>query len=268
MEIKKINIAEVYNLNGNAFLTAFSDLDYLDHGKIKKQPAMLICPGGGYGMVSKREGTPVAIEFLSHGFTPFVLTYSVGKEFSYPTQLNEVAASIDYIRRNADDLGIDEDKIYLIGFSAGGHLVANIGVEYPELADKYDAMPNGVCLCYPVITSEFGYSGGTYDNLLNNYSKEDKEKLLNKLSFTTRDLSKFPPCFIWTTANDGCVMSQNSIAFVSKLVEAKVKCEFHMYPDGKHGISIGTEAINNNEEYLAIVRTWVKLCVDFFKNLK
>lgn len=267
MKIERVNISELYNLGGNAELVGITNLDYLDHGTIEKQPVMLICPGGGYGMVSKREGMPVAVEFLSNGFMPFILNYSVGKNFSYPKQLNELAASIDYLRKNADILNINKDQIYLIGFSAGGHLVANVGVEYLNLVDKYDAKPNGVCLCYPVISSEYGFSGGTYDNLLTNYSLDEKEQLLNKLSFNHSDLSKFPPCFIWTTATDNCVMSQNSISFVSKLVDANVKCEFHMYPEGKHGISIGTEEINNNEDYLYQVRTWVKLCVEFFKKL-
>ena len=268
MEINKINISKLYSLGGVATLDIVSNVEYLDHGIVDKLPAILICPGGGYGMVSKRESMPVAIEFLANEFVPFVLTYSVGKEYSYPTQLNEVAASIDYIRKNADKYGVDGNKIYLIGFSAGGHLVANIGVEYPDFYPIYDAKPNGVCLCYPVISSEFGFSGGTYENLLRSYSNEEKEQLKEKLSFNHSDLSKFPPCFIWTTTNDNCVMSQNSIVFASKLVEAGVQCEFHMYPNGKHGISIATEKINNNEIYLTKVRTWVNLCIDFLKNIK
>ena len=173
MVIKKIDIAKIYNLNSIASLDAFNDLDFLDHGRLEKMPAILICPGGGYGMVSKREGMPVAIDFLANGFVPFILNYSVGKDFSYPTQLNELAASIDYIRNNANDYGIDKNKIYVIGFSAGGHLVANIGVEYLSL-DQYDAKPNGICLCYPVISSEYGASGNTYENLLENYSSFEK----------------------------------------------------------------------------------------------
>lgn len=265
MEINKINISKIYNLKGNAVLSLINDLEYLDHGKIEKQPAIVICPGGGYGMVSKREGWPVAVDFLSAGFIPFILNYTVGKGFSYPTQLHELLASVDYIRKNADVLGVDKDKIFLIGFSAGGHLVANAGVEYLNYSEKYDAKPNGVCLCYPVISSEYGASGNTYINLLNDYS--EIEDLKEKLSFDRVELSMFPPCFIWTTADDNLVSSVNSISFVSKLISSGVKCEFHLYPTGKHGISTGVNLINNNEPYLLKVRTWINLCIDFFNDL-
>ena len=154
-------------------------------------PAMVVVPGGGYGMVSKREGLPVAMEYLINGFIPFILTYSVGEEYCYPQQLLELAASVDYIRKNADEFGVDVDKIYVVGFSAGGHLVANLGVEYLELQEKYDAKPNGVCLCYPVISREYGASGWTYENLLRKYNEEEKELLLKKLSFTNSNLTNF-----------------------------------------------------------------------------
>ena len=266
MEITKIDINELYHLGGIASLDVFKNIDYLDSGKLTKMPAILICPGGGYGMVSKRESMPVAIEFLSNEFIPFILTYSVGEQFSYPQQLNEVAASIDYIRKNADEYGVDENRIFLIGFSAGGHLVANIGVEYLNYKE-YDAKPNGVCLSYPVISREYGISGGTYDYLLRGLPEEEKEFLCKKLSFNSSDLSNFPPCFIWTTADDDCVLALNSISFVYKLVETGIKCEFHMFPTGRHGLSLGTESINNNEPYLPKIRSWVNMCVDFLKSL-
>ncbi len=266
MKVNKIDIASLYNINGKANLEIFKEIDFLDTGKLEGMPAILICPGGGYGMVSKREGLPVATHFLARGFIPFILTYSVGEEYCYPQQLTEVAASIDYIRKNAKEFGVDENKIYLIGFSAGGHLVANIGVEYPDFTE-YNAKPNGVCLCYPVISAEYGISGSTYDNLLRKYSNEEKEVLLKKLSFNHRDLSKFPPCFIWTTTNDDCVKAQNSIAFAYALAEAGVNCEFHMYPNGRHGLSVANNIVNGEEDYLAKVSTWIDLCVDFLKSL-
>lgn len=266
MEISKVDIATLYNLGGVANLTVYKDIDFLDNGKVQNLPAILIVPGGGYGFVSLREGTPVAAEFLAKGFVPFILTYSVREEDCYPQQLNELAASVDYIRKNAYEFGINPDKIYLIGFSAGGHLVANLGVEYPSLTN-YDAKPNGVCLSYPVISADYGVSGNTYINLLSKYSGEEKELLLKKLSFTHSDLSLFPPAFIWTTATDDCVMSQNSLVFASKLVEANRKCELHMYPEGRHGLSVANTIVNEELDYLPTVRGWVELCINFFKSL-
>ena len=124
-----------------------------------------------------------------------------------------------------------------------------------------------MCLSYPVISADFGVSGNTYQNLLSKYSGEEKELLLKKLSFNHSDLSLFPPSFIWTTATDDCVMSQNSLVFASKLVEAKRKCELHMYPVGRHGLSVANTIVNEELDYLPTVRGWVELCINFFKSL-
>ena len=66
-----------------------------------KRPCMVICPGGGYGMCSQREGEPIALHFLKEGYNVFVLRYSVAPN-RFPTQLREVAALMELIYENAD----------------------------------------------------------------------------------------------------------------------------------------------------------------------
>ena len=102
----------------------------------RKIPAMLIAPGGGYCNVSFREGEPIAYKYLTEGFSCFVLYYSVRPEH-YPQQLAEIAASMLYIRKHADEWNIDADKVAVNGYSAGGHLAASIG---------YQTQRNGVKL--------------------------------------------------------------------------------------------------------------------------
>ena len=221
-------------------------------------------------MVSRREGEPVALEFLARGYVTAILNYttvSTAKRSHYPMQLNELMATFDYLAKNCDEYGIDPDKLFVMGFSAGGHLACNLGADYHNHLSKYDIKIKGVCLGYPVISSEFGLSGNTYENLLNSYSGEEKAALMNELSFEKANLEKFPPTFIWTTNTDELVSPANSIRFVESLSKHKCRCEFHMFPIGPHGLSTCSKLINNPISELEHVSGWIDMCDKFFKSL-
>ena len=113
--------------NENIFLECFvaEKLPYFT------RKAILVIPGGGYGCVcADREGEPIALAFLPHGFNAFVLHYSVrsNSDKVFPTQLIEASKAIKYIRDNAEEFGIDKDAVFATGFSAGGHLCASLGI--------------------------------------------------------------------------------------------------------------------------------------------
>ena len=91
----------------------------------KKRGAVLICPGGGYHAVAKREAEPVAVQFNAAGFHAFVLRYRVAPH-RYPLSLLDVSLAMSIIRENADKWNIYADKITVCGFSAGGHLAASL----------------------------------------------------------------------------------------------------------------------------------------------
>ena len=75
----------------------------------RKSPAMLVLGGGGYGMVSFREGESIAVKFLSKGFVSFSLKYSVAPN-RFPRQLAEAVMAMNYIRLNADEFGLEHDN--------------------------------------------------------------------------------------------------------------------------------------------------------------
>ena len=91
----------------------------------KNWPAMLVIPGGGYVAVcTEREGEPIALDFVAKGYNAFVLNYRVGKPGDvFPKQLLDAGAAMIYIREHADEFGIDPERVFSLGFSAGGHLV-------------------------------------------------------------------------------------------------------------------------------------------------
>lgn len=89
--------------------------------------AVIICPGGAYAYVSDREADPVAIQFLAMDVQAFVLNYSIAPH-RFPESLLQLAAATAYVRANAADWHIDPNEICIMGFSAGGHLAASLGV--------------------------------------------------------------------------------------------------------------------------------------------
>lgn len=122
------------------------------------RPSVLVIPGGGYEMTSDREAEPIAMQFLAAGFNAFVLRYSV-KPSVFPVALLEAADAMTMIREHAAEWHVDPDAIAVIGFSAGGHLAANLATSTSDdvlVAHGYDpdaVRPNGLMLAYPVITS-------------------------------------------------------------------------------------------------------------------
>lgn len=258
------------NITTNAFLREFVIENSKEIDEFRKRPAIVVCPGGGYGAVSDREGIPVALKFLAEGYSVFILTYSVAPH-RYPTQLLEVSASIAYIRENAEKYSIDKDKISVIGFSAGGHLVASIGTLWDEkiITDtlkikRGSNKPNGLILSYAVISSgEYGHKG-SFLNLLGDDAEE--QELYKYLSLEDRVTADTMPTFLWHTANDSCVPVENSLLFATALQKNKVPFEMHIFPDGVHGLSLCNELTACNESIInSHCEPWFDLAVKWLK---
>lgn len=145
------------------------------------RPSVLVIPGGGYEMTSDREAEPIAMQFLAAGYNAFVLRYSV-KPSVFPVALLEAAEAMKQIREHAAEWHVDTNAIAVIGFSAGGHLAANLATSASDeviAAHGYDpdaVRPNGLMLAYPVITSGPLAHRGSFDSLLGE-RKADPEAL-------------------------------------------------------------------------------------------
>lgn len=236
---------------------------------LKNRPAMLVLPGGGYGMTSEREGEPVALEFYNRGYNTFVLKYSVAPK-RYPVSLVQAATAIDYIKKHAKELCVMPGGVFAIGFSAGGHLagsLANADKSGVEEIKKLECKLDGVVLAYPVIFDN-GHQG-SYENLLgSNYAemvKEDKYKWLNLHTAVTKSS---PPTFIWCTADDSCVSANNSILYASACSANNVKFELHVYASGQHGLSLADSRVYSDVQVIEPdVSDWVKYSFRFLNGL-
>lgn len=223
-----------------------------DHDRLiahRVRPALIVCPGGGYGHLSPREGDDPAMEFFVLGYNVFVLHYSLREQAGQLRPLGELAETVNTVRENAADWHIDPEKIAVMGFSAGGHLAASLGAFWQNYSEN--ARPNALVLCYPVITlGEFTHKG-TRDNVTGG----DGE-LLEMLSIENHVTAEFPPSFVWGTVDDASVPMENSLLLVSTLRKAGVPFEYHLFAHGKHGLSTCTQEVETpNPE----CRKWVEL---------
>ena len=183
----------------------------------RKRPSVLVIPGGGYEMTSDREAEPIAMQFLAAGFNAFVLRYSV-KPSIFPVALLEAAEAMRRIRTHADEWHCDADAIAVIGFSAGGHLAANLATSASDdvlAAHGYDAdavRPNGLMLAYPVVTS------GPLAHRGSSMRCSATARPIRKRSTPFRSKrhidAKTPPVFVWHTVPDDCVPYENTLMLV------------------------------------------------------
>jgi len=235
-----------------------------------KRPAIIICPGGGYGFTSDREAEPVALSFLSANYNVFVLRYSVAPA-RYPQALLELSATVAWVRRNAEKYHVDLEKIAVCGFSAGGHLAGCLGVFWNEsfIREKLsitegENRPNAMILAYPVITAGEQAHRGSFENLLG--QEASNVNFLNKLSLEKQVNDKTPPAFIWHTFNDRTVPVENALLMAEAMTKQGIAFELHIYPEGPHGLSLCERTTAKEAAYInEHAGSWVTLCKQWLK---
>jgi len=250
---------------------------------LPERPLVLVCPGGGYAFTSDREAEALALQFLAMGYHAAVLRYSVAPAV-FPISLSELACSVRLIREHAEEWHVNPDQIIVLGCSAGGHLAASIGVFWnrdflakalkAEGTDHKLWKPDGMILCYPVITSGEHAHRGSFDNLMGDREKEITGMLgapaLEALSLENQVSSSIPPVFLWHTVEDRSVPVENSLLLALALRRAGISFEMHLYPKGAHGLSLAIEETAGSREnsvepscqnWISLVQSWLeRLC--------
>ena len=222
---------------------------YIPENK-KSNGAIVILPGGGYGGRTSHEGEDYAVFFAERGITAFVCDYRV-KPHRFPLPLLDSRRGVRWVRHNAAKYGLDKDKIYIMGSSAGGHLAAltctyKAGIEFEgqDETDNESYMPNGQILCYPVIGllgKEKGHIGSG-KNLLGESLADYGDELSPYLIAEPGT----PKAFIWHTFNDNVVNVINSLEYAERLKRINTETELHIFPEGNHGLGLAT-----NNDYVA-----------------
>lgn len=209
--------------------------------------AVVVCPGGGYGMHAVgHEGKDVAEWLNKRGVTAFVLKYRLVQYDRpgplHPAPMLDVQRAIRMVRHSAKEMGIDPARIGVWGFSAGGHLASTAATHFDagkkdgDEIDKQSCRPDFTILAYPVIDmAGKATHGGSRRNLIGD--KPD-EKLIQFYSSHKQVTKDTPPTFLFHTEEDTGVPPENSRLFHEACKAHGVPVEMAIYEKGKHGVGL------------------------------
>jgi acetyl esterase/lipase len=223
----------------------------------------IICPGGGYVRLSaEREGMHYAQWLAGLGVTSFVLKYRLA-EFGHPAPLQDVLRAVRLVRSKAPALGLDPQRIGVVGSSAGGHVAASAGTLFDHAdgrtgasPDAISARPDFLILLYPVITMQGPAAhAGSRKALLGTHPAPE---LVQRMSLETQVTSATPPTLLLHTQGDAAVPVENSIAFYLALTRAKVPAELHVFEQGGHGVGMA-EGLGTTSAWPLRAAEWLRM---------
>ena len=216
---------------------------YLPEEEKNTGAAVVICPGGGYRIEAMdHEGYDIAEWLKSKGVAGIVLKYRLPYG-NHEVPATDARQAMRIVRKNAEEWGIDPDKIGIAGSSAGGHLASTVGTRFDygnenaaSEVEKMSSRPDFMLLLYPVITfrEEFGHMGSRKNLIGEGNNWEMVEKYSNEKHVSPET----PPTFMVLADDDSGVVPRNSVEFYLALKKNKVPAELHIFAEGGHGFGI------------------------------
>ena len=231
----------------------------------QKRPCVIICPGGGYAILAAgHEGSDVAKYFNSIGVNALVLKYRIPNNTNQIDKtiapLQDAQQAILLARTNAGIWGIDENKIGIMGFSAGGHLASSLATHYNDVKidnpTKVSLRPDFQILIYPVIS--FGPEGheGSRINLIGNANDEKTKNAIVYFSSEKQITKEAPPAFLVHSKDDDVVPVANATYYYDNLKALKVSAELYLYEKGGHGY--GMKNPTSEIIWTSVMKTWMQ----------
>jgi acetyl esterase/lipase len=227
--------------------------------------AVGVFPGGGYlALAMDLEGTEICDWLTSQGITCVLLKYRVPdsgptwKEHQrhYPkvqTALQDAQRTLGLVRQHATEWHVDPHKVGVIGFSAGGHLVAAVSTNfaqrtYPpvDAADRLSCRPDFAIALYP------GHL----------WVHEDEDRATRNeadlsLRSDIRVRSDTPPTFLLQAENDESDGVEQSLAYYVALQKAGMPTEMHLYAQGGHAFDLRPDELPISR-WPALVEQWLR----------
>jgi acetyl esterase/lipase len=203
--------------------------------------AIVVVPGGGYTYLDEYQLEAI-VRWLTDdlGVSAFLLRYRVAPEYGHPAPFLDAQRAVRTVRVNAVAWGIDAERVGMLGFSAGGHLVSTVGTHHddgdptsPDPVERVASRPNFMILVYPVISmvAEFTHE----DSRLALLGATPDPGLARYLSSELHVTPETPPTLLLHNDGDPLVPAENSVAFYLALQEAGVSAELHVFQNGRHG---------------------------------
>src|SRR3984885_1996382 len=228
--------------------------------------AVVVFPGGGYQFLAMDlEGTEICDWLTSRGITCVLLKYRVpgsgpwwdekNNRRVYPkvqTALQDAQRTLGLVRQHAAEWHVDPNKVGVIGFSAGGHLVAALSTHFTQrtyapvdAADKLSCRPDFAIAVYP---------GHLWAHEDEDHSSRNETELSLRPDITVRADS--PPTFLLQAEDDHVDGVQQSLAYYVALQKAGVPTEMHLYAQGGHAFGLRPSKLPI-AQWPRLVETWL-----------
>jgi acetyl esterase/lipase len=196
----------------------------------KNKPALIVMPGGGYRqVVMKKEGYDIADWLNKNDIAAFVLKYRLKPDEA----LQDARRALSFLRSKASVYNINPDNIGVIGFSAGGHLAANLSTHFEN--DRNIDHIESVSCRPDFMVSVYGAVGPFVDDV-------DKDT---------------PPAFLVHTGDDPKVPVKVSVEYYLALHDNGIPAELHLYESGGHGFAL--------RDVDKPVISWADRCIDWMR---
>lgn len=231
--------------------------------------AVLVFPGGGYTKLAMElEGSEICEWLASIGVTGILLKYRVPdsgphyykdchceKDPIQPMALQDAQRAMRYVRSQAKQWNIQPNRIGTMGFSAGGHLAADISTNYKkqvyaptDALDKMDCRPDFGIIFFP------GH--------MTNHTEKPYE-LNKKLPVD----GNTPPTFLLQAGNDPIDPIENSLVYYLALQKAKVHAEYHVFAEGGHAFGLNRTILKNPDWHKLPIADWEHLLKRWLKTI-
>ena len=229
--------------------------------------ALLVAPGGGYArVVIDKEGFEIGRWLAARGWTVFVLFYRLpgdGWAAGADVALSDAQRAMRLIRHRARVYGIQPDRIAAMGFSAGGHVCADLATRFAartyapiDAADRLSARPDLAALMYAVqaMAPPLAHAGSR--TLLLGADPSPKVEAAHTPAFNVT--AEMPPCFLVHAEDDPAVDVGNTLAFRAAVKAAGVAVETHLFAVGGHGFGLRRAVGKPVEVWPSLFLAWAR----------
>jgi len=221
--------------------------------------AMLVLAGGGYTqLMLGKEGVEVALWLNGLGYHAFVLVHRFPDAAGGPqAPVDDAVEAMRLIRARAPGLGVEIDRVGVLGLSSGGHLAACLVAAYPDAwiapasaAPDQSARPDAVVVAYgPISTNAEGRAVVAGKPPL---SPPEKQALYEALQPDAALVADPPPAFIVYAASDPVVPVENGLRLQRAYLDRGAHAELHVFAQAPHGFALRSPELP--------VGAWPNLC--------
>ncbi len=237
--------------------------------------AVIICPGGSYFWLDTHtEGREVAKRLQQAGISAFLLEYRVAgvsafithnrlvrRGVRYPDMLDDLQRAIKEVRQDSVRYGICPDRVGVMGFSAGGHLVALAGQQFDRPGADDNVRPDFIASIYPVVTFTEECAHRRSRRGIMGERSGSRPELADSLSLERHVRPDMPPVFLVNCMDDPTVHPHNAELLDSALTAVGVDHVYHKFEKGGHGF--GATASKTSVE----AATWFDLFLEWIDDM-